>query len=350
MNVTQKTKKGFTLVELVIVIAVIAILSAVLIPTFANVVKQANLSSDQVAVQAMNTQLKSEEIANGKPSGATALKDFLKSIGYKDKLSPVTADHRFYWDSQENLIVLVDTADNTVVFPKDGTFVKGDARYVALDGIPEAVVTVLTEEECKNKQLHQQTAGGCTPIGISLNLDTGLKYVAVDETVDESEYANYYADFRVTFSKKLTYDENYQNNITDGMVGFMLIGSYSDEGGYGTYTNIPLAVTAQSGTINADGSQTVRTLKDLMRINFMYSEVVNHVGTFECGIKAVYDNRYSNTFTDYDNQIMDDQDAEYLNGLTVTVELCLFDASGNLAVVCDTYTYTYRVENKTIVS
>lgn len=34
----KSKQKGFTLVELVIVIAVIAILSAVLIPTFSNVV------------------------------------------------------------------------------------------------------------------------------------------------------------------------------------------------------------------------------------------------------------------------------------------------------------------------
>ena len=38
----KRTKKGFTIVELVIVIAVIAILSAILIPTFSNLVKQAN--------------------------------------------------------------------------------------------------------------------------------------------------------------------------------------------------------------------------------------------------------------------------------------------------------------------
>lgn len=37
-------KKGFTMVELVVVIAVIAILAAVLIPTFSNVVNKANES------------------------------------------------------------------------------------------------------------------------------------------------------------------------------------------------------------------------------------------------------------------------------------------------------------------
>lgn len=41
----KNNKKGFTIVELVIVIAVIAILAAVLIPTFSNVISQANQSN-----------------------------------------------------------------------------------------------------------------------------------------------------------------------------------------------------------------------------------------------------------------------------------------------------------------
>ena len=41
----KTNKKGFTIVELVIVIAVIAILAAVLIPTFSNVIEKANKSA-----------------------------------------------------------------------------------------------------------------------------------------------------------------------------------------------------------------------------------------------------------------------------------------------------------------
>ena len=43
----RNNKKGFTIVELVIVIAVIAILSAVLIPTFGGIITDANQSAAQ---------------------------------------------------------------------------------------------------------------------------------------------------------------------------------------------------------------------------------------------------------------------------------------------------------------
>jgi len=50
-----KKKKGFTIIELVIVIAVIAILAAVLIPTFSNVISKANASA---ALQEANNAYK----------------------------------------------------------------------------------------------------------------------------------------------------------------------------------------------------------------------------------------------------------------------------------------------------
>ena len=43
----RNNKKGFTIVELVIVIAVIAILSAVLIPTFGTIITDANTTAAQ---------------------------------------------------------------------------------------------------------------------------------------------------------------------------------------------------------------------------------------------------------------------------------------------------------------
>ncbi len=61
----KMNKKGFTLVELVIVIAVIAILAAVLIPTFAGVIERANKSSRlQTAQNSLKMALAEEPDAN----------------------------------------------------------------------------------------------------------------------------------------------------------------------------------------------------------------------------------------------------------------------------------------------
>lgn len=58
----QNQKKGFTIVELVIVIAVIAILAAVLIPTFSGLVKKAQLSADKQLVAQMNKIVQAEAL------------------------------------------------------------------------------------------------------------------------------------------------------------------------------------------------------------------------------------------------------------------------------------------------
>ena len=57
----RNNKKGFTIVELVIVIAVIAILSAVLIPTFSGVTKSAQEKADQANARNLYTQYISTE-------------------------------------------------------------------------------------------------------------------------------------------------------------------------------------------------------------------------------------------------------------------------------------------------
>lgn len=55
--VRNSKRKAFTIVELVIVIAVIAILAAVMIPTFGGVIDSANLSADKQLLSTVNTQL-----------------------------------------------------------------------------------------------------------------------------------------------------------------------------------------------------------------------------------------------------------------------------------------------------
>lgn len=66
MKVKNTSRKGFTIVELVIVIAVIAILAAVLIPTFVSLVNKANNSADVQMVTNINKYLAAMEVADGK--------------------------------------------------------------------------------------------------------------------------------------------------------------------------------------------------------------------------------------------------------------------------------------------
>ena len=111
-------KKGFTIVELVIVIAVIAILSAVLIPTFSGIIAKANLSADQVAIKNMNTVL-ATEFATVNPASVKEVVDALDENGFNvDALTPLTKGHKFFWNAGTKTIVLVN-AEDVVVYPEN---------------------------------------------------------------------------------------------------------------------------------------------------------------------------------------------------------------------------------------
>ena len=65
----RNNKKGFTIVELVIVIAVIAILSAVLIPTFGGIVDKANKSAAQQEARNKYTEFYARDLSDGEVDG-----------------------------------------------------------------------------------------------------------------------------------------------------------------------------------------------------------------------------------------------------------------------------------------
>ena len=113
----RSTKKGFTIVELVIVIAIIAILAAVLIPTFASLIQKANTSADIQAVREMNTFLAINEVEEPKTinevfkaleNGGMTVKDY----------HPLVSGRFFFWDSKLNRVLYTD-ADYNVIFPED---------------------------------------------------------------------------------------------------------------------------------------------------------------------------------------------------------------------------------------
>ncbi len=118
MKRTQK--RGFTIVELVIVIAVIAILAAVLIPTFSGLIKKANLSSDKQAVREMNMALAADEALNGKPKDIETVMKVLANAGYNsDNWKCLTSGYEVYWYQEDNRLVLYNASTAEVEYPDE---------------------------------------------------------------------------------------------------------------------------------------------------------------------------------------------------------------------------------------
>ena len=99
--------KGFTIVELVIVVAVIAILAAVLIPTVSGLIKTAQTGADVTLVKNVNLFLATERATEGKNATMQEALDDALEGGYDiEKLTPTNSDNHILWDQESDNFVL----------------------------------------------------------------------------------------------------------------------------------------------------------------------------------------------------------------------------------------------------
>ena len=133
----KPNKKGFTIVELVIVIAVVAILAAVLIPTFVNVVNKANVSNDTALVKNINLTLATEEI-DGKPATMYEALEMAERGGFDvSKLTPRSSGE-IVWDSATNRFALVDKDGNKVFSENDKNVPKNASVWKIVKSLDDA--------------------------------------------------------------------------------------------------------------------------------------------------------------------------------------------------------------------
>ena len=126
----RNSKKGFTIVELIIVIAVIAVLAAVLIPTFSNLIQKANEAKDTALVSNLNKGLKmsSKDFA----TMHEALQAVEENVGVNvEKISAVATDSKILWDSVNNCFVYLKSGDNKPTYIPDSqkTTVADNEQY-----------------------------------------------------------------------------------------------------------------------------------------------------------------------------------------------------------------------------
>lgn len=116
--------------ELVIVIAVIAVLAAVLIPTFANVTERANTSADTQTVKNLNTILMSEETLGNKPATMAEALAVAESGGYKvENLTPTGDGNHIVWLKERNRFALLNENKELIYSDSSVTTLEGLTVY-----------------------------------------------------------------------------------------------------------------------------------------------------------------------------------------------------------------------------
>lgn len=118
-KLSKRIKKGFTLVELLVVIAIIAILAAVSVVGYLSFTDKAKESVDEQAVTQMNVALEAQEAIDA-PDNVEEAKDVLKNAGFNvDDYVPLDKDSIFYYDEIEMKVLIYDQVEQKVTFPKN---------------------------------------------------------------------------------------------------------------------------------------------------------------------------------------------------------------------------------------
>ncbi len=158
-------RKGFTIVELVIVIAVIAILAAVLIPNISNLVKKANASADESLVRNLNTAL-SMDVEKHQTMDA-ALEAALKNGGYElTTIVTKNKDNKILWDSKNDCFVYLN--GNTIKYlpnTKEVKDVKDWDYFEILDKLPDGGTIANTQKYSVYLAGDAYTGTVVTPVG-----------------------------------------------------------------------------------------------------------------------------------------------------------------------------------------
>ena len=116
----MKTKRGFTLIEIVIIIMVLGILTAVTIPLVSKAINNAQIKNDKILVDNINAIL-SEDKIHGRPKDVNEVL-WILSTSELDIDEPNYKGHSFYWYEPDNIVVLVENENGNVIYPNDFTY------------------------------------------------------------------------------------------------------------------------------------------------------------------------------------------------------------------------------------
>ena len=174
-RLNNRKQKGFTIIELVIVIAVIAVLAAVLIPTFINLTAKANKAADESLVTNLNKALAIEEVDHE----INTMHDAIESLdreGYNADVLVTKSNQKLLYSLDENRFLLEED--------------KNEGRY---QGTPDYKFWTIQDSYDSTKQQYSIYAtdnfSTATIAGLKVGFDAGdcnsitnIAYVGVSET------------------------------------------------------------------------------------------------------------------------------------------------------------------------
>ncbi|MBQ8448349.1 MAG: type II secretion system protein [Clostridia bacterium] len=277
-------KKGFTIVELVIVIAVIAILAAVLIPTFVGLVNKANQAADQQVAKNMNVALANYSAENGAPETFEEVLLAVEEAGYVLANLNAKANGSFYaWDKANNQIVYID-AEGKVIY-QNANFNQADLQFVVANGdvtLPtwanKDTVVDMTKHTGATFLKEALVAGGNVTIGGNIVVtDEGAKSANVITTNTSINFGN----------NVINLDLPNATGTTANWIGLKIEGGDvvldGTDGGVMTADNDELYAVALYNTYAEGSNVTIKGGKYISGCHAVYIKMPKSIVTIEGG-------------------------------------------------------------------
>ena len=221
-------KKGFTIVELVIVIAVIAILAAVLIPTFTNLIKKANISNDTAIAKNLNTAISVAGVLDGVETFEDAIAAVREQGFLLANLNAKTDGCYFVWEAESKQFLLVDTKDDFKVL------YSANKDYAPIG----ATWNIITSD--------MKAAGELEQLGKGIIVKRTVRATAdMNELINNSENVLVYVDESVQLG-----DTGFVNLNKEGAIVTLDFGNAAAQGGSANADLEAFPIRVEAGTLN----------------------------------------------------------------------------------------------------
>ena len=205
----KNTKKGFTLVELLVVIAILAVLATVSIIGYTAFIDKANESNDKSLVVQLNTAVLRED--EKKYENMHEVAETLKAQGFDvAKMQATAKDHAILWDMEAQEFFYVEDGDRAAVtswIVSDTVTVddKYSTYYVGADNATINTAMGFDAGEAVGLIVNYTNLGEAQSVIIRTNDDFGTLTINAPE--DEVEHYGAIGDLNVVAVKRGSYTE-----------------------------------------------------------------------------------------------------------------------------------------------